>query len=237
MQEQKEFSTVLFGFEKKAVLDYIFEQDKEAREALDELARRNTDLDDRANDLIAQMQEINAQFDALKEVNEKEHIRFNEQEKETARLRDRVAKAAAQLREKENSLQLQMELNKRMQARLSEQEAEITSLREQLKEAENKAKLFACCQDDFNSLRKDLDEIRGQFTKRLEAFEKEFDRLERSVPCGKGKIADPAPEAPRAQKVLPRLLGSTPTSAESDPDRKAAMAARRRFTKILDEWK
>ena len=29
MQEAKRFSTALFGFERKAVLDYIFEQDKQ----------------------------------------------------------------------------------------------------------------------------------------------------------------------------------------------------------------
>lgn len=237
MQEQKEFSTVLFGFEKKAVLDYIFEQDKEAREALDELARRNADLDDRANDLVAQMKELNARFDALKAENEEGQNNLVEQENETNRLRDRVSKTVAQLREKENSLQLQMELNKRMQMRLSEQEATIASLREELKATENKAKLFACCQDDFKNLRKDLDDIRSEFSMRLEAFEKEFDRLERSVPCGKGNSPEAEPKATRAQKVFPRLLGSAQAPTESDPDRKAAMAARNRFTKILDEWK
>ena len=41
MQEAKHFSTALFGFERKAVLDYIYEQDKQARAALEELAVRN----------------------------------------------------------------------------------------------------------------------------------------------------------------------------------------------------
>lgn len=45
MQEAKRFSTALFGFDRKAVLDYIYEQDKQAREALEELAVRNDTLD------------------------------------------------------------------------------------------------------------------------------------------------------------------------------------------------
>ena len=44
MQEAKRFSTALFGFDRKAVLDYIYEQDKQAREALEELAVRNDTL-------------------------------------------------------------------------------------------------------------------------------------------------------------------------------------------------
>ena len=51
MQEAKRFSTALFGFDRKAVLDYIYEQDKQAREALEELAVRNDTLDRKAAEL------------------------------------------------------------------------------------------------------------------------------------------------------------------------------------------
>ena len=45
MQEAKQFPTAFFGFERKSVLDYIYEQDRQAREALEELARRGLVMD------------------------------------------------------------------------------------------------------------------------------------------------------------------------------------------------
>ena len=51
MQEAKQFPTAFFGFERKSVLDYIYEQDRQAREALEELARRNDVLDRKAAEL------------------------------------------------------------------------------------------------------------------------------------------------------------------------------------------
>ena len=62
MQEAKRFSTALFGFERKAVLDYIFEQDQQAREALEELAVRNDTLDRQAAELNEKLEALTAQY-------------------------------------------------------------------------------------------------------------------------------------------------------------------------------
>ena len=60
MQEAKRFSTALFGFDRKAVLDYIYEQDKQAREALEELAVRNDTLDRKAAELNEKLEAMTA---------------------------------------------------------------------------------------------------------------------------------------------------------------------------------
>ena len=161
MQEAKRFSTALFGFDRKAVLDYIYEQDKQAREALEELAVRNDTLDRKAAELNEKLEAMSAQYkQAVSDSKEKER-QLNEQGSDCARLRERTNKLAAQLRDKENALQLQMELNKKMQARVNEQEAALNSLRAELNEAKLQADLFKGRHEDFNGLKNQLDEGRS----------------------------------------------------------------------------
>ena len=79
MQEAKRFSTALFGFDRKAVLDYIYEQDKQAREALEELAVRNDTLDRKAAELNEKLEAMSAQYkQAVSDSKEKER-QLNEQ--------------------------------------------------------------------------------------------------------------------------------------------------------------
>ena len=95
MQEAKRFSTALFGFERKAVLDYIFEQDKQAREALEELAVRNDTLDRQAAELNEKLEALTAQYQqAVAQGKEKER-QLTEQGNDCARLRERTNKLAA----------------------------------------------------------------------------------------------------------------------------------------------
>ena len=73
MLEAKRFSTALFGFDRKAVLDYIYEQDKQAREALEELAVRNDTLDRKAAELNEKLEAMSAQYtQAVSDSKEKE---------------------------------------------------------------------------------------------------------------------------------------------------------------------
>lgn len=62
MQEAKHFPTAMFGFERKAVLNYIYEQDRQAREALEELAVRNDALDHKAAELSEKLEVLTAQY-------------------------------------------------------------------------------------------------------------------------------------------------------------------------------
>lgn len=224
MQEAKHFSTALFGFERKAVLDYIYEQDKQARAALEELTER--------------LEALNSQYQqAIKEREDAEQ-KLSGQGSDCARLRERAGKLAGQLREKENALQLQMELNKRMQTRINEQETVITKLREELKEAQERVDLFSGRQENFNDLKNQLDEIRIQFAERLSKFEEDFKRLEAEVPCCRAKEREggkpkAGPQAPVVHKVALKRLESGAVQQEKKP----AGNAGNRVCKILKEWK
>ena len=243
MQEQKEFSTTLFGFEKKAVLEYIYEQDKEARAALTELAERNTALEESEKSLSQQLSLLTEQFSILQDSAQTDHLKVQEQASDCDRLRERLSKLSSQYHEKENSLQLQMEINKKMQTKISEQEKQIESLQRELKDAAGRFRLCEDKQQDFATLRVKLDEFREEFLSRLNSFEKEFSILEKSAqpdtqteyPVESDIIAAPS------VKVTPRVRGeesrrSFAASGTSISDEKAAVS-RNRFRSILNEWK
>ena len=239
MQEAKRFSTAVFGFERKAVLDYIYEQDRQAREALEELAVRNDTLDRKAAELNEKLEALTAQYKQAVSDSEEKQRRMTEQGADCARLRERTNKLAAQLRDKENALQLQMELNKKMQARVNEQEAALNDLRAELNEAKLQADLFKGRHEDFNGLKNQLDEIRAQFAERLDQFEKDFNRLEAEVPCCRaaaqcGKTEKPAEEKPKVHKVTLRRRGTVQQPEEPEKSTGGAVS---RVCKILNEWK
>lgn len=235
MQEAKRFPTAMFGFERKAVMDYIFEQDKQAREALQELAVRNDTLDRKAEELNEKLQALTAQYKQAVSDSEEKERRLKEQGSDCARLRERTGILTAQLRDKENALQLQMELNKKMQAKVSEQEAALKGLRAELNEAKLQADLFKGRHEDFNGLKKQLDDIRQQFAQRLDQFEKDFNRLEAEVPCCRAaQCGGKAEETkPRVHKVSIRRRGS----ARQEESAESAGGAGSRVCKILNEWK
>lgn len=239
VQEAKRFPTAMFGFERKAVLDYIYEQDRQAREALEELAVRNDTLDRKAAELNEKLETLTAQYKQAVSDSEEKQRRMTEQGADCARLRERTNKLAAQLLDKENALQLQMELNKKMQAKVNEQEAALNDLRADLNEAKLQADLFKGRHEDFNGLKNQLDEIRVQFAERLDQFEKDFNRLEAEVPCCRavarcGKTEKPAEEKPKVHKVTLRRRGTVQQPVEPE---KSTGGAGSRVCKILNEWK
>lgn len=236
MQEAKRFSIALFGFERKAVLDYIYEQDKQAREALEELAVRNDALDRKAAELNEKLESLSAQYrQVVSERSEKER-QLSEQGNDCARLRERTNKLAAQLRDKENALQLQMELNKKMQAKVNEQETALNELRTELNDARLQADLFKGRHEDFNGLKNQLDEIRTQFARRLDEFEKDFNRLEAEVPCCKAaakRTAKSEANKPVSHKVALRRRDAQ----QAEETARGTGGAGSRVCKILNEWK
>lgn len=237
MQEAKQFPTAFFGFERKSVLDYIYEQDRQAREALEELARRNDVLDRKAAELGDKLAALTAQYQQAVAESEEKERRLAEQGGDCARLRERTNKLATQLRDKENALQLQMELNKKMQAKVNEQEAAINGLRAELNEAKLQADLFKGRHEDFNGLKNQLDEIKTQFAERLSQFERDFNRLESEVPCCRAaaaKAGDKDDHKPAACRVTLRRRGAP---QQSDESAKMTGGAASRVCKILNEWK
>lgn len=235
MQEQKEFSTTLFGFEKKAVLEYIYEQDKQARAALADLANRNAALDEQAQDLNARLEALSAECDSLRAQSGEQGKALQEKEEICVKYQSRLDKQNNDLRDKESSLQLQMEINKKLQERITEQNTVIESLRRELKRAEGRCRLFESSQRDYSDLHSRLEQIRSDFEKRINDFQRDFERLEAS-----------SPSSARGQKVTPRMkncgldnrLEFSASEAENVlSDVKPAPMVKNRLSTILDEWK
>lgn len=231
MQEQKEFATKLFGFEKKAVLEYIYEQDKQARAALTDLAGRNATLDDKLQEISAQLEKLSAQCDELHTQSLEKDEQLSSKTDICNKLQDRLDKQNASLRDKENSLQLQMEINRKMQNRITEQNTLIDSLRGDLKKAEGRCRLFENTQRDYSELHDRLDMLRDDFKKRIDEFEQDFKTLEEGLPFL------------RPKKVVPHFCGNSggdrqatvqPSKTANDPSQQSAQ---RSFSTILKEWK
>ena len=248
MQEQKEFSTVLFGFDKKAVLEYIYEQDKEARAALTELAERNTALEDSAEKLKASLDTISEQYEGLDDKSRENQKAAEQAQNECTALRDRLQKLSAQYHEKENSLQLQMEINKKMQTRITEQEETIKTLRQELEKSQKRWKLFNGRKTDYTALQEKLEALRGEFREKLSAFEKEIAEMEREAaaaaevfPKEPEKVKPDEPEKPQepekcaVHRVSPRLCTGRPAPAAENAAPGAV--SRNQLKSILNDWK
>lgn len=134
MEQQKVFSTSMFGFDKKTVLDYIYEQDvlnKEKESKYDaELAKK----DEEVSQLKGMVDDLNSQMEIAKAQ------LYSEKEQSTAQKAayDKLRQEADQLiqvaRNKDNELQIQLELNKQLQNRYAAQEAKLQEATQKIEE-------------------------------------------------------------------------------------------------------
>jgi chromosome segregation ATPase len=135
MEQQKVFPTSCFGFDKKVVLDYIYEQDTAAKAKEAEFEQRAGEYEAQINELQSKVEELNAQLELTKAQ------LYSEKESSSA-LRgtyDKLKSDADQLvqtaRNKDNELQIQMELNRQLQNRNADLENRISALTQELEEA------------------------------------------------------------------------------------------------------
>ena len=134
MEQQKVFPNAMFGFDKKTVLDYIYQQDAQAKEretqyeaaaaqAEAEISRLKSVVDD----LSSQMEITKAQMYREKEAAANQKAAYDKLRQEA----DHLIQAA---RNKDNELQIQLELNKQLQNKYAEQGNRILELEGQLEE-------------------------------------------------------------------------------------------------------
>ena len=136
MDQQKVFPTACFGFDKKVVLDYIYEQDTAAKAREAEQEEHAAKLEAQVSELQATIEELHAQYDLM------QSQLYSERET-TAAVRasyEKLKSDADQLvqvaRNKDKELQIQLELNKQLKNRNSELESRLASLQEEQEEEE-----------------------------------------------------------------------------------------------------
>ena len=136
MEQQKVFPTACFGFDKKVVLDYIYEQDTAAKAREAEQEEHAAKLEAQVAELQATIEELHAQYDLM------QSQLYSERET-TAAVRasyEKLKSDADQLvqvaRNKDKELQIQLELNKQLQNRNSELESRLAAAQKAQEEEE-----------------------------------------------------------------------------------------------------
>lgn len=132
MEQQKVFPTACFGFDKKVVLDYIYEQDTAAKAKEAEMEERSAHLEAQVAELQGTIEELNAQCELMR-------AQLYSEKETSAGIRasyEKLKSDADQLvqvaRNKDKELQIQLELNKQLQHRNSDLESRLaTALEEQ----------------------------------------------------------------------------------------------------------
>ena len=137
MEQQKVFPTACFGFDKKVVLDYIYEQDTAAKAKEAELEQHATQLEEQIAELQGSVEELSAQCEIIKAqlYSEKETAAGIRSSYE--KLKSDTDQLVQVARNKDKELQIQLELNKQLQNRNSELENRVGALTQELLEAQN----------------------------------------------------------------------------------------------------
>lgn len=136
MERQKVFPTVMLGFQKKVVLDYIYSQDVAAKAREQELQKEVEAKEARLAELQGMVEELTSQQEILSAQ------LYSEKEEHMARKAsfDKMKSDADQLvqlaRNKDNELQIQLELNKQLQNKSADQENKIKLLLARLEQLE-----------------------------------------------------------------------------------------------------
>lgn len=203
MEQQKVFPTACFGFDKKVVLDYIYEQDTAAKAKEAEMEKHAAELEEQISELQGSVEELSAQCELIKAqlYNEKEtaagiRASYEKLKADT----DQLVQVA---RNKDKELQIQLELNRQLQNRNGELENQLTILDQELAEARS------------GSAAKELmEEARAQAALLLDKARKEAKAIQREAAA---READHSAEVARLREELARIkesVGKTLTRFE-----------------------
>ncbi|MEG0541880.1 MAG: hypothetical protein RR528_06095 [Angelakisella sp.] len=138
MEQQKVFATALRGFDKKAVLDYIYEQDVLFKKKEAELTQRLEECESKLNEQQLQQEDEQSaelcqeRIDALERTCSEQREAAALLQEKCERLRREADQYAQAARSKEGELQLQTELNRQLQQKCEILEGKLQTLAEHL---------------------------------------------------------------------------------------------------------
>ena len=204
MEQQKVFPTACFGFDKKVVLDYIYEQDTAAKAKEAELEQHATQLEEQIAELQGSVEELSAQCEIIKAqlYSEKETAAGSRSSYE--KLKSDTDQLVQVARNKDKELQIQLELNKQLQNRNSELENRVGALTQELLEAQNSG----------ITAQELLEEAKAQATLLLERARRDAKAIRAEAAA---KEADHTAEVARLKEELSRIresVGKTLTQFE-----------------------
>lgn len=146
MDKQKVFATAMWGFEKKAVLDYIYEQDMLFKKKESDLERQLAEYEQKLETAEAQAAEIERYQEQLDALN----TSYKEEKDTLADLQERYDRLSAETEQlirvagnKDRELQLQIELNSQLKSKCELLENKLKVLADHLIAAREQATVEA----------------------------------------------------------------------------------------------
>lgn len=204
VEQQKVFTTAMLGFDKKAVLDYIYELDCTAKKKDEEQQRRTEEYERQLEQLRQELEESESQRQEL----EQQHLQAQEELEELKeicqRLREQNGRQEQELRHREKEIQIQAEQNRQLQNKNAEQESKLRILaaeiqlnrqqaekrraagkgqaEEQLHQQKKEEKTGPQPQGDVAQLKDELEEFRRHISQTLAGFEESLNQLNNETP-------------------------------------------------------
>lgn len=125
MEQQKVFKTELFGFNKKMVLDYLYEVDERARNSEQELGEKIEALTSSNNELNEKLEEAEAQFQIISSKLNVERENSVQSSKLIGELNQEIEHQRRVIADKEREIQLLSERSRQTLVRAEESEKKL----------------------------------------------------------------------------------------------------------------
>lgn len=229
MDQQKIFPTSMRGFDKKAVLDYIYNLDVAAKQ-------NEANLQEQISELTGLLEQSRSENAALKAQRETDRAQSEALKSAHEKFKADADKLVQIAKNKDRELQVQTELNRQLQNRNAELSEQIKSLlarleelesmqsdsdsqaeqtlsqaREQAREILDSAnrqaeQLATASAGEISLLREELTQFKEQISKKLSGFELALDALESS-----SHLSDPASDS----AILPRNTTSSTVHSQT----------------------
>ncbi len=231
MEQQKVFSTSMFGFDKKTVLDYIYEQDVLSKEKEQKYDAEINKKEEEISNLKLLVDDLNGQLEISKAQLYTEKEQTAAQKAAYDKLRQEADQLIQVARNKDNELQIQLELNKQLQNRYAVQENKLQEALQQIEELNAAAehidlgKITEAASKEADKL---MAEAKQQAKELLEKAAEQADLRAEEVTRLKEELASFKSLAARTfaglEKAISNLYedsskqGKDPSSAEADKD-------------------
>lgn len=196
MEQQKVFPNAMFGFDKKTVLDYIYEQDTLAKERDAQHEAAIAQAEEEAAKLKTMIDELSGQVEIAKAQLYKEKESAAVQKAAYDKLRQEADQLIQVARNKDNELQIQLELNKQLQNKYAEQEARIQELTAQLERFQSAgtieqmtAKAAREADELLDRAKAEAQDLLEKATQKAEARSEEVTRLKEELASFKAAAA------------------------------------------------
>lgn len=126
MEEQKVFKTSMFGFDKKTVMDYLYEVDEKAKNTEQELSAKIQDINSANAELGSKIDEVESQYQIVSSKLNAERENSTKAAQLIGELNQEIERQRRQIADKDREVQIQSERCKQLLQRAEEAEKKVS---------------------------------------------------------------------------------------------------------------